>query len=244
MSDRAREAAPGDYDTAPDRFRTGSESARKYGQGDVHEEVAARIAREQRSPVLDVGCGEGRLCRLLRDHQVDAVGLDRSPTMLSAVPSPRVLGDATALPFRDASFGTVAALYMLYHLPRPELALVESRRVLRSSGLFVAVTTSRYNDPELAEVLPTRPSPFDAEEAPDMVRQIFGRVEVESWDAPMIRLPTLHAVQEYLYGRGMAPDECAPAARRLGAPLTVTKRGCLIWAYRNGDLPSLRGEGP
>jgi SAM-dependent methyltransferase len=234
MSVKAPEASPGDYDTAPARFRTGSESARKYGQGDVHEEVAARIAREGLAPVLDLGCGEGRLCRLLRDLRIDAVGLDRSPTMLSAASGPRVLGDATALPFRDASFCAVAALYMLYHLPRPELALVESRRVLRHGGLFVAVTTSRYNDPELAEVLLTRPSSFDAEEAPGMVRQFFGRAEVETWDAPMIHLPTPDAVQEYLFGRGMPPAECAPAARRLGAPLTVTKRGCLIWAYKEG----------
>jgi len=234
MSVKAPEAAPGDYDTAPARFRTGSESARKYGQGDVHEGVAARVAGEGLAPVLDLGCGEGRLCRLLRDLRIDAVGLDRSPTMLSAVPSPRVLGDATALPFRDAAFCAVAALYMLYHLPRPELALVESRRVLRRGGLFVAVTTSRYNDPELAEVLPTRPSSFDAEEAPGMVQQVFGRAEVEAWDAPMIHLPTLDAVQEYLFGRGMPPAECAPAAGRLGAPLAVTKRGCLIWAYKEG----------
>jgi len=234
MSGKAPEAAPGDYDTAPARFRTGSESARRYGQGDVHEEVAERIAREGLAPVLDLGCGEGRLCRLLRDLGIDVVGLDRSPTMLSAVSGPGVLGDATALPFRDASFGAVAALYMLYHLPRPELALVESRRVLRRGGLLVVVTTSSYNDPELAEVLPTRPSPFDAEEAPGMVRQVFGRVEVETWDAPMIHLPTLDAVKEYLFGRGMPPAERAPAARRLGAPLTVTKRGCLVWAYKDG----------
>jgi len=154
--------------------------------------------------------------------------------MLSAVSSSRVLGDAPNLPFRDACFGAVAALYMLYHLPRPETALVESRRVLRPGGLFVAATTSRSNDPELAEVLLPRPSPFDAEDAPDLVRKVFTRVEVETWDAPLVHLPTVQAVEEYLFGRGMGPDECGAAARRLGAPLTVTKRGCLVWAYKDG----------
>jgi SAM-dependent methyltransferase len=234
MNRKPPEALPGDYDINPARFRSGSESPRKYGQGDVHEAVAERIATEQLSPVLDLGCGEGRLCRLLQGLRIDVVGLDRSPTMLSAVSASRVLGDASNLPFRDACFGAVAALYMLYHLPRPETALVESRRVLRPGGLFVAATTSRSNDPELAEILPSRPSPFDAEEAPDLVRKVFARVQVETWDAPLVHLPTVQAVEEYLFGRGMNPAECGAAARRLGAPLTVTKRGCLVWAYKDG----------
>ena len=232
MSDARRRGAPGDYDTNPDRFRVGSECPRKYGEGDVHESVAERIAKEGLQPVLDVGCGEGRLCRLLWDQGLDAVGLDRSPTMLSAVPGPRVLGDASSLPFRPGRFGAVAALYMLYHLPEPKKALSECCRVLRSGGLFVAAAPSRHNDPELADVHPKRPSTFDAEDAPDLVAGFFANVEVETWDAPMVHLPTAEAVAEYLFGRGMPAGECREAAERFGAPLTVTKRGCLVWGYK------------
>ena len=32
---------------------------------------------------LDVGCGEGRFCRLLRREDVDAVGLDPTPALLA-----------------------------------------------------------------------------------------------------------------------------------------------------------------
>ncbi len=223
-----------DYDTNPDRFRTGSEAPRKYGQGDVHELVAERIVNERLHPVLDLGCGEGRLCRLLQEQNVEVVGLDRSPTMLSSAPGSRVLADASHLPFRRDSFGAVVALYMLYHLPEPETALRESRRVLRRGGLFAAAAPSRRTDPEIAEVLPTQVSTFDAEVAPDLVAEFFTKLEVVTWDAPFVHLPSVEAVAEYLFGRGMEKGKCEKAARRLGAPLDVTKRGCLVWGYKDG----------
>lgn len=234
MGSKHPEPAPLDYDTNPDRFRVGSACPHKYGQGDVHESVADRIVREGLSPVLDLGCGEGRLCRLLRGQGIGVVGLDSSPTMLAAVRGSRLLGDACTLPFRSGSFGAVAALYMLYHAASVESALSESRRVLRDGGLFVAATPSRHNDPELASVLPVRPSTFDAENAPELVHNSFTNIEVEAWDAPMVHLPDLAAVEEYLFGRGMDRRACRRAAERLGAPLTVTKRGCLVWGW-TGD---------
>jgi len=161
------------------------------------------------------------------------VGLDLSATMLSAVPGPCVRGDAIHLPFRSGSLGSVAALYVLYHLADPREAIAESYRVLRPGGLFVAATPSRYNDPELADVLPTSPpSTFDAEIAPSLVREFFQNIEVESWDAPLIHLPHVTAVVTYLIGRGLKATEAEAAARRVGAPLTLTKRGSLIYGYK------------
>jgi SAM-dependent methyltransferase len=232
MDDEPKWPDFGDYDSNPDRFRVGSECPRKYGEGDVHEPVAERIVREGLQPVLDLGCGEGRLCRLLWGQEIEAVGLDRSPTMLSAVPGPCVLGDASSLPFRAGCFGAVAALYMLYHLPEPGKALAECHRVLHPGGLFVTAAPSRHSDPELAEVRPPRRSTFDAEDAPDLVAGFFAGVEVETWDAPLVRLPTVDAVAECLLGKGIPAGECRAAAERLGAPLTLTKRGCLVWGYK------------
>jgi len=71
----------------------------------------------------------------------------------------------TVAGFRDGSFGTVAALWMLNHLPDPALALREAGRLLRPGGCAVTCAPSRFNDPELAPVLPGwgRPLTFDAE---------------------------------------------------------------------------------
>ena len=87
--------------------------------------------------------------------------------MLHAGRGPRVRGDARWLPFAEETFGSVAALYMLYHLPEPREAIASSYRVLRPGGIFAACAPSRYNDPELVAVLPpSPPDTFDAEIGP------------------------------------------------------------------------------
>jgi SAM-dependent methyltransferase len=77
--------------------------------GDIHERVAHRLLREELTPVLDVGCGEGELARHLPDGSW--IGLDSSAEILARAAEPAVQGDACALPFPDDSYGSVALLY-------------------------------------------------------------------------------------------------------------------------------------
>ena len=103
------------------------------------------------------------------------------------------VGQATLrLPFRAECFAAAAALWMLYYLDEPALALVEASRVLRAEGIFVASTSSRYNDPEFASVLPAwgEPFSFDAETAPEIISEHFQITEVIKWNTPAVRLLT------------------------------------------------------
>lgn len=234
MSSHNRSAVTTDYDSQPSRFRIASESPWKYGVGDVHEEVAKRLADESAAPVLDLGCGEGRLMRLLSSRSVEVVGLDRSLTMLKAVSGYRVLADAQALPFRTGAFGGIGALYVLYHFSDPVRVLLEAHRVLRPGGTFVAATPSRYNDPEFAQFVQSKSTTFDAEEAPQIVGRVFTEIEVESWDGPFITLPDPEAVAEYLFGRGINRAQSVEIARSVKVPMRVTKRGCLVWGRKDG----------
>jgi SAM-dependent methyltransferase len=102
------------------------------------EEIAARPGGR----TLEVGCGEGRVVRELAAHGHDVTGLDVSPTLAArardadARPS-YVLGDATALPFADATFGTVVAYNSLQALTRAgdmARAVRECARVLAPGG--------------------------------------------------------------------------------------------------------------
>ncbi|MCY4528018.1 MAG: class I SAM-dependent methyltransferase [Chloroflexi bacterium] len=226
---------PFDYDTDPERFRATSLAGRKYGLvGDVHGDIADRLARERVDRVLDVGCGNGRLLALLRDAGIAAVGLDASPTMLKAASGPRIFGDARKLPFPPETFGGSAALYMLYHLEDPAQAVAECHRVLRPGGLFAACAPSRYDSPELQSILPGFgvPSTFDSENAPEIVGSAFAETEIDAWDGPYIHLPDPEALALYLRGRRLSPSAAERALEAIDTPITLTKRGAIIYARK------------
>jgi SAM-dependent methyltransferase len=92
-------------------------------------------------PVLELGCGNGKMLRPLRAAGADAVGLDVSFHALRRLPAgtPRVLADAATLPFRDGSFTAVLDVHCTGHLGATGRAQAarEAWRVLRPGGLLV-----------------------------------------------------------------------------------------------------------
>ena len=223
------EPVPSDYDENPGRVRLARSVLRRHAvAGDVHEPVARRFVAEGLARVLDVGCGEGELARYLPDGAW--VGLDNSQTMLDQAPAGAVRGEAIALPFPDESFDGVAILYVLYHLSDPRRALAEVHRVMRPGGLIAVAAPSRHDSPELAHALPKTPLTFDAEVAPGLLRELFEEPEVKHWDAPLVELPTARDVRDYLIGKQVAPDRAQAVAEAVELPLSVSKRGALLFA--------------
>jgi SAM-dependent methyltransferase len=226
---------PFDYDRDPERFRLASEVTRRHltGSPSLHARLAEELVGLDARRILDIGCGEGALRSALpATWRARLVGVDASATMLAAHPPPVVQADAAALPVATGGVDAAVAVDVLDHLADPTRAIGEAHRVLAPGGVFLAATASRHDSPELADVWRPPPAGFDAEDGPGLVAAVFARVQVERWDAPLIRLPDRDAVRDYLLARFVAPGDATAAAERVATPVAVTKRGALIRGRR------------
>jgi SAM-dependent methyltransferase len=227
-------ALPSDYDSDPERFL----SSTKWPHDDVHPYVAERFASVGARRVLDVGGGNGKLFRLLPDLAMEGVLVDISPSMLALAPRPAVRADGAHLPIADSSFDAVAALYTLYHYDDPLLPIAEARRVLRPGGLFAACSADRDSTPELSHVLPHwgASSTFDGNDALGIVASVFDQlgdqVKEERWDAPMHTLASTEHAVAFLRTMLMSEQAATESAASLDLPLTLTMRGCLVYATK------------
>ena len=89
--------------------------------------------------VLDVGCGEGRFCRLLSARGLRTVGIDPAASLIRHAVQLHPDGDyriaeAEALPFEDRSFDLVVAYLSLIDIADVQAAITEMERVLRPGG--------------------------------------------------------------------------------------------------------------
>src|SRR5262245_11697389 len=62
------------------------ENARTLGRRDVS--FWTRVASRATGPVLELGCGTGRVTRPLARAGIDVIGVDRSAAMLARIPNP------------------------------------------------------------------------------------------------------------------------------------------------------------
>ena len=127
---------------------------------DLPREILGLAGLSGHEVVADIGCGNGRYLAELarRGHAGPMVGADLSPGMLLAAggrtPEAGLLvADATALPFPDATADLTLAMHMLYHVPEPDRAVRELRRITRPGGRVIVALNGEDHLRELRAVV-------------------------------------------------------------------------------------------
>ncbi|MEM6664709.1 MAG: methyltransferase domain-containing protein [Pseudomonadota bacterium] len=111
------------------------------------------LGRSRRPDVrhaLDVGCGEGRFCRLLKARGIAAIGIDPTERLLQEARARDVDGDyrsgrAEDLPFNDGVFDLVVSYLSLIDIAGLEEAIAELVRVCAPGGSLLIANLASYN---------------------------------------------------------------------------------------------------
>lgn len=107
------------------------------------------LARSPRK-ALDVGCGEGRFCRMLRQNGVSSTGIDPTPALIAAARTRDPGGhyfeaEAERLPFGDESFDLIIRYLSLIDISDVQAAIQEIARVLQPGGTLLIASLNSFN---------------------------------------------------------------------------------------------------
>ncbi|GIE80534.1 hypothetical protein Aph02nite_64840 [Actinoplanes philippinensis] len=190
--------------------------------------VAARLPAG--GDVLEVGAGTGALWSRVDRGGMRLTLTDFSPVMcerLRAVDGATVLQcDAAELPFPAASFDTLIANHMLYHLDDPRAALAGFARVLRPGGRILVAVNGRDHHTEITALGPAIGRPdlvlsaarhdVTAETVPLWMADHFDAVTTERYPGA-IEVPSPEPVLAFLASIAAEPLTAAEeaAARKL-----------------------------
>lgn len=118
--------------------------------------MLARVGHRQFGRALDLGCGEGRFCRLLQGQGIATVGVDPTAALIDQARRLDPAGDyrvgrAEALNLPDSSIDLVVSYLSLIDIPDLTAAIGEVRRVLRPGGRFLIANLQSFNTASVAD---------------------------------------------------------------------------------------------
>jgi SAM-dependent methyltransferase len=111
--------------------------------------MLGRVAKGHFRRALDIGCGEGRFCRMLRATGVAATGIDPTHQLVEVArlrdPSGDYrLGRAGRLDFEPASFDLVVSYLTLVDIDDFRTAIGEMARVLKPGGSLLLANLTGF----------------------------------------------------------------------------------------------------
>ena len=169
-------------------------------------------------PALEVGCGEGNnLMRLTSYARWIGVDLHLPKVGFAAqnVPGARfAVAEATALPFRSASFRTVFVRDLLHHIPDPAPVLAECMRVLAPGGRFLLIEPNAGNPIVLLQTYIVPAERLGRRSGPSHIERLLRGLPLTGIEMRAVEpLPLRRLVLHYRFG--------APGLGRIPAALAA-----------------------
>lgn len=225
-----------------DNMRTGGDFTRIHV---LDKPMLARIHGRGFQHALDVGCGEGRFCRMMQKEGIQTTGLDPVEALIEAARKQDEQGDyhlgkAEKLPFKDASFDLVVSYLTLIDIDDIHAAITEMARVLQPGGVLLVAnltsfSTAAVNDGWVEDEAGQRYFMIDhyLEEIPRQVE--FKGVNVRNWHRPLSAYMR-QFLEAGLILRVFDEPDCtatgmgADAATGMGADATIERYRRVPWA--------------
>ncbi|MBT8103369.1 MAG: metalloregulator ArsR/SmtB family transcription factor [Gammaproteobacteria bacterium] len=117
----------------------------------LHRALVELTVARPLGDLLDIGCGQGRLLKLLasRAHRVVGVDIDpdarrfaRAEMLFAGLPNCTLRqGDMSSLPFSDGEFDTIILDDVLANADQPKKALAEAVRLLKDGGRILLLAS-------------------------------------------------------------------------------------------------------
>ncbi|OGC22215.1 hypothetical protein A2291_01315 [candidate division WOR-1 bacterium RIFOXYB2_FULL_42_35] len=114
----------------------------------LYIEIAKRLGEAEN--ILDIGCGEGKLCNYLAKHtgrkitglDISGMGFKKAKKMAHKIKVPSLVecveGDVgNMICFKDNIFDAVTMAYTLHHVNDEKRALSEIKRILKPGGRLI-----------------------------------------------------------------------------------------------------------
>jgi 2-polyprenyl-6-hydroxyphenyl methylase/3-demethylubiquinone-9 3-methyltransferase len=145
------------YDTYGDRWYTADDDPVALLRAEsktktpwIIKKISEHGLLNNKTKVLDVGCGAGFLSNDLAKEKLQVTGIDLSEESLIVAKkydeTKSVIyqtADAYHLPFPDQSFDVITAMDFLEHVDDPKGVIKEFSRVLKPNGIFIFHTFNR-----------------------------------------------------------------------------------------------------
>lgn len=112
--------------------------------------MLGRVSNGAFTDALDLGCGEGRFCRMLQRLGIRTIGVDPTRALIDHARALDPAGDyrigrAEALDLPDAAFDLVVSYLSLVDIADLQTALSEVHRVLRPGGHFLIANLQGFS---------------------------------------------------------------------------------------------------